>query len=397
MQYDFDTVHQRFNTGSKKWDELADNGVTPAEDIIPFSVADMEFVTAPEIVEALKQELDNSIMGYANPTKEYLNTVCAWMKKRFEWIIQPEWILPSPGIVDAFHNAVRTYTKEQEGVILLTPVYYPMYHAISVNNRIMVDCPLKINGDRYEINFVDFEKKAADTNTKLFILCSPGNPVGRAWTREELTRLGDICLKYNVVVLSDEIHADLVMPGYKHIPFASLSESFADNCIVCTAPSKTFNMAGLQTSNIIIKNPKLRQSFFNALMMNNSNPKCNILGYCACAAAYKNCEQWLAEALKIIDTNRQVITDFMAREFPQIKIFRLEATYLLWMDWNGLGIDYKELERINHQEARLFFDEGYVFGKQGEGFERWNLACPTRYIEAALKRMKTTYSKYLKK
>lgn len=397
MNYDFKMVHKRFNTGSKKWDELTKYGVKPTEDIIPFSVADMEFVTAPEIVTALKKELDTSIMGYANPTKEYLAAVCSWMKRRFNWTVQPEWILSSHGIVDAFHDAVRIYTKENEGILLLTPVYYPMYHAIKANKRVLVDCPLQIHGDRYEIDFADFEKKAADPNTKLFILCSPGNPVGRVWTKEELTKLGDICLKHNVLVLSDEIHADLVMPGYKHIAYASLSEKFADNCIVCTAPSKTFNLAGLQTSNIIIKNPAIRDKFFQFSSLTNPNPKCNILGYRACEAAYNNCEAWLEDAIKIIDTNRQKVTDFMAKEFPQVKVFRLEATYLLWMDWNGLGLNYKELERINHEEARLFFDEGYVFGAQGEGFERWNLACPTKYIEDALARMKAAYSKHIKK
>lgn len=396
MRYDFETVHKRYNTGSKKWSELAENGVKENENIIPFSVADMEFVTAPEIIEAIKYELDNSVMGYANPTNEYLETVCNWMKKRHGWNAKPEWILPSHGIVDAFFEAVKIYTKEGEGVILMTPTYYPMYTAIKNNNRVLMDCPLKQTEDSYEIDFDDFEKKAADKNTKLLILCSPHNPCGRVWKKEELLRIGEICLKHNVIVVSDEIHNDLVMPGYKHIVFASLSEEIANNCIVCTSPSKTFNLAGLQTSNIFIPNPILRQKFLETLKTTNSNPKCNILGYRASEAAYKNCEKWLDEVIKIIDTNKQLIIEFFKKEFPQIKVKKLEATYLLWMDWNGLGLDYKQLEYINHKEAKLFFDEGYIFGAQGEGFERWNLACPTKYIVEALNRMKEIYRKYVK-
>ena len=391
--YDFETVHKRFYTGSKKWDEMTAHGVKETEDIIPFSVADMELTTAPEIVEAIKKELDTSIMGYSNPTPGYLEAVCQWMKDRHGWDAKPEWILPSHGVVDAFFDAVKIYTKEGEGVMLMTPVYYPMYHAVLDNGRVLVDCPLVPEGDSYVVDFEDFERKAADENTKLLILCSPHNPCGRVWTREELEKISQICLKHNVLVVSDEIHFDLVMPGYKHIVYATLSEEAANNCIVCTAPSKTFNLAGLQTSNIFIPNPELREQYLRHLKLSNPNPKCNILGLRACEAAYRNCADWLDQTVALIDTNRQLVIDFLAKEFPEIKVTRLEATYLLWMDWRGLGIDYKELERINHEEARLFFDEGYVFGKQGEGFERWNLACPTRYVEEALERMKAAYKK----
>ena len=392
MTYDFETVFKRYNTGSSKWDELARYGLNESDDIIPFSVADMEFVTAPEIIDALKRELDSSIMGYAGATPAYLETVCEWMRTRHNWDAKPEWILPSQGIVDAFFTAVRTYTREGEGVILNTPVYYPMYLAINSQGRKLVDNPMINTGTRYEIDFEDLERKAADPNTKLLILCSPHNPCGRVWTREELIKIGEICLRNDVLVVSDEIHFDLIMPGHRHTVFASISEEFANNCIVCTAPSKTFNIAGLQTSNIFIPNADLRKKFLNALMLSNPHPKCNILGYRASEAAYKNCGEWLNEVLKVIDTNRKLIIEFMAREFPAVKISDLEGTYLMWLNLNGLGIDYRELERRNHENAKLFFDEGYIFGKQGEGFERWNIACPTRYIEAALERFKKEYS-----
>ena len=396
MKYDFETVHKRFHTGAFKWEEMTRSGVKDCEDIIPFSVADMEFVTPPEIVEAIKRELDTSIMGYANSTPEYLEAVCKWMKTRRNWNAKPEWILPSHGIVEAFFEAVKTYTDEGDGVMLMTPVYYPMYMAVNQTNRKLVDTPLINAGNRYEIDFDDMERKAADRDTKMLILCSPHNPVGRVWTRSELERIGEICLKNNVLVVSDEIHFDLIMPGHTHTVYASISEEFANNCLVLTAPSKTFNIAGLQTSNIFIPNPKLREKFLSSLKLSSPNPKCNILGYCASKAAYESCGQWLDECLSVIDTNRKVMCEFMAHEFPALKVYDLEGTYLLWMDWNGLGLSYQEIERINHEEARLFLDEGYIFGKQGEGFERWNLACPTRYIHEALERMKRVYGKYAK-
>ena len=396
MAYNFETVGKRYHTGSRKWNELLASGVREDEDIIPFSVADMEFETAPEIVTAIKEEVEHYVLGYANPTREYLDTVCRWMRERHGWDARPEWILPEHGIVDAFFNAVKIFTQPGEGVMLMTPVYYPMYRAVNDNSRVLVDCPLVYKGDRYEIDFADFERKATDENTKLLILCSPHNPIGRVWRRDELEHIAEICLKHHVLVLSDEIHFDLVMPGHRHIVYASLSEEAANNCIVCTAPSKTFNLAGLQTSNIFVPNPALREQYMAGLKRGNPNPKCNILGYRACEAAYKHSAPWLEQAIRVIDTNRKLVADFMAQEFPQVQVIDLEATYLLWMNWRGLGLDSRELERINHQEARLFFDEGYIFGAQGDGFERWNLACPTRYIREALERMKTAYKKYVK-
>ena len=396
MAYDFESVHKRFNKGSSKWNELTKFGVREDENIIPFSVADMEFVTAPEIIDALKHELDTSIMGYENPTDSYLESVCSWMKARHNWNAKPEWILPSHGIVDAFFEAVRTYTNQGDGIILTTPVYHPMYMAVNFNKRMLIDCPMINTGGKYEIDFDDLSRKAEDPNAKMLILCSPHNPCGRVWTREELMRIAEICLKNHILVVSDEIHFDLIMPGHKHTVFASLGDEIANNCLVLTAPSKTFNIAGLQTSNVFIPNPELRRKFHDSLRLSNPNPKCNILGYVAAEAAYRHCAKWLDECLSVIDANRNAITEFISRELPMIKITNLEGTYLLWLDMNGLGIDYRELERINHEEARLFFDEGDIFGTHGEGFERWNIACPTRYIHEALERMKSAYIKYMK-
>ena len=386
MKYDFETVIKRYNTGSSKWNEMAAFGLNETQDIIPFSVADMEFLTAPEIIEAIKHELDTSILGYSKATPEYLNAVCKWFENRHDWKAKSEWIVPSHGVVDAFFTAVRAFTNEGEGVILNTPVYHPMYWAVKNQKRKLMNNKLINNGTRWEIDFEDLERKAADHDTKLLILCSPHNPCGRVWTREELKKIGEICLKNDVLVLSDEIHCDLIMPGHKHTVFASINDDFANNCIVCTAPSKTFNIAGLQTSNIFIPNPKIREKFLNEL--HSDSPQCNILGYRAAEAAYKKCGAWLDEVLKIIETNKNLIEDFMSREFPEIKITPLEGTYLLWLDFRCFGLSCEELEKRNHEKAKLFFDEGYIFGKNGEGFERWNIACPTRYIKEALERFK---------
>lgn len=394
MKYDFETVRPRFNTGSGKWNELAKYGITEADDIIPFSVADMEFITPPEIVRAIKHQLDTSIMGYENPTPDYLAAVCQWMKSRRNWEARPEWILNTHGVVDAFFKAVRTYTREGDKVILMTPVYYPMYGAVTANRRVIADNPLINTGTRYEIDFDGMEKAASDPAATMLILCSPHNPTGRVWTRDELSRIGEICLKHGLLVVSDEIHSDLIMPGHSHTVFASISEDFAQNSITLTAPSKTFNIAGLQTSNIFIPNADLRKKFLASLKLSNPNPKCNILGYTAAKAAYESCGEWLDECISVIDGNRRAVCDFIAQNLPGIKVHELEGTYLLWLDLRGLGIDFHELERVNKEEARLFFDEGYVFGKQGECFERWNLACPARYILAALERMKAAYSRF---
>lgn len=395
MTYDFTTIHKRFHTGSSKWNDLLQYGYSEDTDIIPFSVADMEFTTAPEIVDAIKHALDSTVLGYANPTPEYLEAVCSWMHSRQLWDAKPEWILNTHGVVDAFFAAVRAFTHEGDGVMLMTPVYYPMYMAIDFTHRKLVDCPLINTGTSYSIDFPEFERMASDPNTKMLILCSPHNPTGRVWTREELTRIGDICLKNHVLVVSDEIHSDLIMPGHTHTVFAGICDDFAENSVILTAPSKTFNIAGLQTSNIFIPNDELRAKYFAELRCSNPNPKCNILGYVAAEAAYRHCGMWLDECLKVIDRNRKIIADFMAEEFPQVKMHELEGTYLVWLDLTGLGIGFRELERLNREETGLFFDEGYIFGKQGECFERWNIACPERYIREALARMKKVYNKHV--
>lgn len=394
-KYNLETVVRRVGVGSGKWDEIEKTLGTTPEDVIPFSVADMEFELAPEIAEGLQKYLQHCVLGYAQATDAYKEAVKGWLERKHNWVIDKDWIRDTPGVINAFFTAVKAFTKEGDGVMLMTPAYYPMYFAAQRHNRVLVENKLIRTGDTYEIDFADFEEKAKDENTKLLILCSPHNPSGRVWRREELEKIGRICLEKHVLVVSDEIHFDLITPGSRHIVFASICEEFAMNSITCTAPSKTFNLAGLQTANVIIPNPELRERFYTEQKKDDGNPKCNILGLEACRIAYTQCDEWLDEVLAVIERNRQTVCAFMEREFPQIQVMKLEGTYLLWMDFNALGIECHELARILKEEAALFFDEGFIFGEAGEGFERWNLACPTKYIEAGLQRLKETLNKHL--
>ena len=394
MHYDFETIIPRCHVGSSKWKELKKISPNIPDTIIPFSVADMEFLNAPEIIEGLKKFLDHTVLGYSGSTSVFKEIVCDWMKRKKNWDAKPEWLNNINGIVSALFMMVQTFTNPGDGVLLLTPIYYPMYKAITNNNRKLVESPLIYNGSRYEIDFDDFAKKAADPTVKLFMMSSPHNPCSRVWTRGELEKLGKICNEHHILVISDEIHFDLIMPGYKHTVYASISEEFANNCIICTSPSKTFNLAGMQLSNIFIPNKELRDQYKKMLRTISLSRECNILGYQSCMLAYEHGETWLIEVLKIIDKNKKIVEIFLQKEFPQIRVTPLEGTYLLWMNFNEFGIDYKELERINKEEAHLFFDEGYIFGDGGKGFERWNLACPTKYIYEGLERLKNSYKKY---
>lgn len=392
-QYDFDTVIPRRGTGSQKWKEMEPYHCP--EDIIPFSVADMELMTPPEVREGLKQYIDNQILGYSNPDDAYKSAVCGWARRRYGWEIQPEWLEGTPGVINAFFTAVHAFTAPGDNILLLTPVYYPMYMAATRNDRGIASAPLINTDGVYTIDFDILEEKARDPKTTLMIFCSPHNPSGRVWTREELERIGSICLENDVLIFSDEIHCDLVMPGYRHISFASISEEIAQHSMTAISPSKSFNLAGLQTANIIIPNPGLRQRFHTELCRHEGNPKCNILGLEACRLAYTYGDAWLDQVIQVIDTNRTLVTDYLHREFPAVKVTPLEGTYLLWMDFRGLGIEPRALAELLRKEAYLFFDDGFIFGDAGAGFERWNLACPTRYIPPALERLGDALRKHL--
>ena len=392
MKYDFENISPRFGTGSQKWQKMKNNPLV-TDKVIPFSVADMELKTAPEIVEGLKNFIDNNILGYAGSNKKYRQSVCNWMKKHHDWEVKADWLIETHSVVNAFFTAIKAFTKKSDGVILFTPVYYPMYKAIEINERKLVEVPLINNNSAYDIDWDLLENKASEPNTKMLILCSPHNPCGRIWTKEELTHISEICLKNDVFVVSDEIHSDLIMPSFKHTSYGTLSDEARQNCMVCTAPSKTFNLAGMQLSNIFIPNEKYRK-LFQAEQATDADFSCSILSYEACRLAYDYGEDWLKQLITLINTNKQIVIDFMHEYFPQVKITELQATYLLWLDFRAFNLSFKELEKINREKACLYFDEGYIFGKAGEGFERWNLACPTKYIKSALTHLYNAYKTF---
>ncbi|MBW8384058.1 MAG: pyridoxal phosphate-dependent aminotransferase [Youngiibacter sp.] len=389
MKYDFTTVLNRRNTGSAKYEQMLGWNPNVSENTIPFSVADMELKNPPEIVEGLKQYISDTVLGYTVPTKEYNAAVCGWMEKRHGWQIKPEWIIGSAGVVGAFFSAIKAFSNPGDGIIIMTPVYYPFFNAIKKNDRTLVENELINTGDNYIIDFEDLEAKAKDQKNKILLFCSPHNPVGRVWTNEELERVAKICLDNNVLIISDEIHFDLVMPGFKHNVFAKVSEEAANNMIVCTAPSKTFNLAGMHTSNIIIPNEDIRKKYL-AEVESNGFFSLGILGYKACEIAYTQCEGWLDELIALIHHNHLVLKDYFAKNLPEVKVYDLEGTYLQWMDFRPLGLEKDELEKIMHMEAEVFFDEGYVFGEVGSGFERMNIACPTHVMVEGLKRVIAT-------
>lgn len=386
MNYDFKTLVSRKAVGSSKWDSMVKNNGNISDDIVPFSVADMEFINAPEIKEGLKKYIDSTILGYTGATENYYKSICNWMERRHNWKINKEWIVEFEGVVPAIHTIVQALTNEGDGVMVMTPVYYPFYKSIRNHNRKIIETELKLDNNKYEINFEDLLEKAKNPNTKMLILCNPHNPVGRVWSEKELREIGKICIDNNVIVVSDEIHFDLIMPGYKHTVFANICDEFKEISITCTAPSKTFNLAGLQTSNIVIANSKMREKV-RTFHEKNGHFSLNILGYKACEIAYNECEEWLNELIGILETNKKLVEDFIETNIPEVKVIPLEGTYLQWLDFRALEIDHKNLEKFMQNEALLFLDEGYIFGIGGQGFERINLACPTSVLESALNRL----------
>jgi cystathionine beta-lyase len=361
-------------------------------DILPLWVADMDFKAPVGVIKALAERVEHGVFGYTQPTDSYYDAVINWMNRRHDWQIEKDWIMIAPGIVPAIHFAVQTYTKEGEGVLIQRPVYNPFTEAVVNNNRKLINSPLVLKGDRYEIDFEDFEKKIIDNKVKLFILCSPHNPVGRVWTREELRTMGDICLKQNVLIIVDEIHHDLVFKGNKHIPFASLGAKYSNNCITLTSPSKTFNLAGLHISNIIIENKEILKKL-NSYLESIALTASNIFGIVGSEAAYNSGEEWLEELIDYLDGNKKLIQKFMADKFPMIKVIDSEATYLLWVDFRGLGMEKEELEKFLAEKAKLWLNGGHIYGDEGLGYERINLACPRSAIEKGLKQLEAALTK----
>lgn len=387
MKYDFTSIPDRSKCGCVKWNSAKNASV----ENVPLSVADMEFYTAPPIVEAIKKLADTTILGYTEATEEYFDAVCGWMKHRHNFEVKSEWIINTPGVVDALAVLVDAVTKPGEGVIILTPVYYPFDMSVIAKGRRIIYSTLINNNGHYEIDYSDLRKKAAMPKAKALLFCNPHNPVGRVWTKEELSKVADICCDNDVFIIDDEIHHDLIMPGYEHTVMATVSERAKNNIAVCTAPSKTFNIAGLQGSNIIIPNRIVRTKA-KACSLLNMQMNLNIFAYTACTAAYNECEEWLDELLTVVDSNAKYVESFMAENFPEIKISPLEGTYLQWLDMRGLGMTHIELKKML-EDAGIYLDNGEVFGESGRGFERINLACARKTLETAMQRFKNAVEK----
>ena len=384
--YDFETLLSRKGQGSFKWEAMYREVPNLSDDIVPFSVADMELKIAPEIREGLKKYIDEAILGYTGATDKYYEAVISWMKRRHNFEVEKDWIVCTSGVVAALYTGVKAYLQEGEGVIIFTPVYYPFYNAIKSSNRKIVDCGLIETDGYYEIDFEKFEEFAKDENNKMLILCSPHNPVGRVWKREELEKIGKIALENDLIIISDEIHCDILMPGFKHTVLQTLSDELAEITVTCTAPTKSFNLAGIGVSNIIIKNKKLRKQF-EAQMTKDGSHVFAALGFKACELAYNEAEEWFNQFLKLVDKNQKLVKQFFEEKFIGFKAPLIEGTYLQWLDFRDLGLKDEELKAFMTKKANAFFNEGYIFGKAGSGFERINLAVPTRYIEEVLERI----------
>jgi cystathionine beta-lyase len=397
MKYDFNREISRKGTHSLKW-EFIQEGHNPLhrrhtdeffgeKRILPMWVADMDFPCPEPVVRALIARAEHGIYGYTAPTDSYYRSIVHWMKRRHGWEIAPEWICTTPGVVPALNMLVRTFIAPGDGVLIQTPVYYPFFNAIKNNEGDLVANPLVNENGRYHMDFADLEKKAKDPKVKLAILCSPHNPVGRVWSREDLIRFGEICLKNNVLIVSDEIHGDLIYKGYVFTPLASIREDFAQNSITCTGPTKTFNMAGLHTSVIIISNAGLRSKFEKTLRSNGLSG-ISPFGIVALQVAYDHGEEWLEQVLDYVEDNLRYLEEYVSRHIPQITVVQPEGTYLVWLDCRRLGLDKWELKRLMLNGARVYLDEGFIFGPEGEGFERINIACPRSILVEALDRIK---------
>lgn len=379
--YDFDKVIDRHGTNCLKFDFAKERGKNGDE--LSLWVADMDFQVAKPITDALQAQVNHGIYGYTEVKSDYFDIVKNWFRDNFDWEIKKGSLVKTPGVVYAIAMAVKAFTKEGEAVIIQQPVYYPFSEMIIANNRKLVNSPLVLKDGRYEIDFEDFEKKIVENNVKLFILCSPHNPVGRVWSVEELKRIGDICIKHDVVIFSDEIHADFVYEPNKHHVFASLGESYAANSVIATAPSKSFNIAGLQVSNIFIGNKKLRDAFRNEIVKSGYS-QLNTMGLAAARAAYESGKEWLDEVRAYIKDNLIFFRDYLKENIGELSLIEPEGTYLVWVDFRKLGLSEKQREDLIVNKAKLWIDSGAMFGVDGEGFERFNIACPREYLKMAL-------------
>ena len=386
--YNFDEVIDRKGTNCLKYDFAVERGYP--EGVLPFWVADMDFRTAPPVIEELERRVQHGIFGYTDPGADYRAAVWNWMKTQHGWTPAEGSLTITPGVVFALGMAVQSFTAPGDAVLIQQPVYYPFSSIILGNDRQLVNSPLVLKDGHYEIDFVDFEQKITSKNVKLFLLCNPHNPAGRVYTRDELQKMATICLQHGVTIVADEIHNDFIRKGYEHTVLASLGNDIAQHVVTCTAPSKTFNLAGLQISNIFIENESMRQKF-RATIDHAGYSQPNALGMFAAQAAYEKGLPWLEALRDYLEQNYQKTKAFLAQHLPKVTLIEPEGTYLLWLDFRAYGLSAKELDDIIVHEANLWLDSGHIFGKDGEGFERLNIACPWATLEQGLKQLARTF------
>lgn len=385
MKYNFDEITDRRNTYSLKW--------SVAENELPMWVADMDFKTAPEITAAIAKRAEHGIFGYTIIPDEWYGAYINWWKKRHAFKIEKDWLIFTTGVIPAISSIVRKLTTPAENVLILTPVYNIFFNSILNNGRNVLECPLIYKDEEYSIDFADLEEKLSDPQTTMMILCNPHNPVGKIWDKKTLKKIGDLCYQHHVTVVSDEIHCDLTETGKSYTPFASVSEKCKMNSIVCVAPTKSFNIAGLQTAAVIVPNEVLRHKVWRGLNTDEvAEPNCFAIS--AAIAAYTKGEEWLDDLRKYIDENRKYVSAFLKQELPRIKLIKSEATYLLWLDCSLLGDDADKLQQFIRQTAGLYLSTGKIYGNGGEKFLRLNIACPRSLLLDGLKRLKSAVEKY---
>lgn len=386
--YDFHKSIDRQNTSSVKWG--LNHVIFGTSDVLPMWVADMDFPPPKEVTEALKNRLEHGIYGYTYVPDTTTKAVQSWVKKRHDWDIHQSWVLYSPGVVPSIGIAIHTLTEPGDKVLLQSPVYTPFFNMIEKNERVVVNSPLKINNNRYEIDFDDFEKKLKE-GVKLFLLCNPHNPSGRAWNEEELRKIADLCIQYNCLILSDEIHSDLIYKPNRHIPIVSLEEKYQDHIITCIAPSKTFNLAGLQASAVIIPNEGIRKAF-QATQGRLGFFSLNTFGVIGMEAAYQHGEAWLEELLAYLKINVDTATSFIEKELPELSVMEPDGTYLLWIDCRKLGLTDEEIKERLISKGKLGLEPGPKYGLGGDGFVRMNIACTHETLLDGLERLKAAFS-----
>ncbi len=391
MKYDFAKVCDRTRTDCVKWD--AAPAIFGRKDVIPMWVADMDFPVAPPIVEALKKRIGHEFYGYTLPGGAVIDSVVERMKRKFNWKIERDWVVLTPGVVPALHAAVKALTHPGDEIILQEPVYFPFFSAVTSNGCRISNNELKFIDGRYEMDYAGLENKfreqpgplPAPNRVKGIIFCNPHNPIGRVWNKEEVTRMGEIVIRHGGTVISDEIHCEILFKGNTHTPFGAISEEFEQNCIVCMAPSKTFNLAGLEASSIIIPNKKLRDGFAAARM--GILPEPNLFGLTAMEAAYRLGDEWLEQLLDYLQVNLDFAIAYFETRIPKIKSVRPEGTYLVWLDCRALGMDDTGLRSFMREKASVGLDDGFLFGAAGAGFQRMNIACPGSILKDALGRI----------